>query len=196
MHQVLSNSTSPMETSTIVKDGQGRELSQLPGLLVVPWASPASVPGAREGSSSVPIVLWMIPQEMAPDGVPSPSPHLRMGCCGMNRAGSTLGTHARVAGQHNLLTTSPTVGLWGTARAGPRVQLHLYHGLAAESKGMKRMGWPCRASPPPHSPQGLDRLHQPRKPFLSPLLTALCCFLLPRWSLPVIAGKVTSKLGK
>lgn len=176
-----------MESSTTITDGHGRELLQLPGLLIVPWASTASVLGVGKGSNSVPIILGMIPQEKAPDEVPNPSSHLRMGCCGMNRAGSRLGTHTRVAGQHNLLTTSPTGGSCRTPCAAA---------LAAESSGIKGMGWPCRASLPPHSPQGLDRLLQPRKPFLSPLLTALCCFLLPRWSLPVIAGKVTSKLGK
>lgn len=37
-------------------------------------ARTASILGVWKGSSSVPMVLWMIPQEKAPDEAPNPSP--------------------------------------------------------------------------------------------------------------------------
>lgn len=62
LHQVLSNSTLPVETSVTVKpcscQGRAGEVTQLTGLPVVPWASSAPFPSVQESSSSVPVLLF------------------------------------------------------------------------------------------------------------------------------------------
>lgn len=100
------------------------------------------------------------------------------------------------AQQHNPADHHHRCGALGCCSHGtPTCSCTFCMDLLPKAMGCRERGGPT-SIPPPRTPQGSDRLHQPRKPFLSPRLTTLHCFLLPRWLLPVIAGKVTSKLGK